>query len=53
MAISLSRVKKEQLRKRRNNLLRRYNKFWLLYAIKKLAYYRNTRRADIYILFTS
>jgi hypothetical protein len=34
MATSLSRVKKEQLRKRRNNLLRRHNEFWLLYAIK-------------------
>lgn len=29
-----SRVKQEQIRKRRNNLLRRYNDFWRLYAIK-------------------
>ena len=30
----LSRVKQEQLRKRRNNLLRRHNDFWRLYSIK-------------------
>ncbi|KAJ5100805.1 hypothetical protein N7456_006857 [Penicillium angulare] len=29
-----SRVKQEQLRKRRNNLLRRHNDFWRLYAIR-------------------
>jgi hypothetical protein len=34
MAHTLSRVKREQLRKRRNNLLRRHNEFWLLYGIK-------------------
>ncbi|RDH17160.1 hypothetical protein CAN33_003090 [Aspergillus niger] len=34
MAPSQSRVKQEQLRKRRNNLLRRINDFWLLYAIR-------------------
>ncbi|KAJ5743310.1 hypothetical protein N7533_010412 [Penicillium manginii] len=34
MAPALTRVKKEQLRKRRNNLLRRHNEFWLLYGIK-------------------
>ncbi|KAJ5537477.1 hypothetical protein N7494_006956 [Penicillium frequentans] len=34
MAQPLSRVKREQLRKRRNNLLRRHNEFWLLYGIK-------------------
>ncbi|KAJ5379589.1 hypothetical protein N7509_012708 [Penicillium cosmopolitanum] len=34
MAPVLTRVKKEQLRKRRNNLLRRHNEFWLLYGIK-------------------
>ncbi|CAG7977110.1 unnamed protein product, partial [Penicillium salamii] len=28
------RVKREQLRKRRNNLLRRHNEFWLLYGMK-------------------
>jgi hypothetical protein len=28
------RVQKEQLRKRRNNLLRRHNNFWRLYLIK-------------------
>lgn len=27
-------VKQEQLRKRRNNLLRRHNDFWRLYSIK-------------------
>ncbi|KAJ5654916.1 hypothetical protein N7490_001919 [Penicillium lividum] len=34
MAQTLSRVKREQLQKRRNNLLRRHNEFWLLYGIK-------------------
>ncbi|KAJ5955136.1 hypothetical protein N7501_009415 [Penicillium viridicatum] len=34
MAPSLSRVKQEQLRKRRNNLLRRHNDFWRLYSIQ-------------------
>lgn len=34
MAPVLSRVKQEQLRKRRNNLLRRHNDFWRLYAIR-------------------
>ncbi|KAJ5330508.1 hypothetical protein N7476_000291 [Penicillium atrosanguineum] len=34
MTQPLSRVKREQLRKRRNNLLRRHNEFWLLYGIK-------------------
>lgn len=34
MAHALSRVKREQLRKRRNNLLRRHNEFWLLYGMK-------------------
>jgi proteasome lid subunit RPN8/RPN11 len=34
MAPPLSRVKREQLRKRRNNLLRRHNEFWLLYGMK-------------------
>ncbi|KAF3000989.1 hypothetical protein E8E15_000557 [Penicillium rubens] len=34
MAPPLSRVKREQLRKRRNNLLRRDNDFWLLYGMK-------------------
>ena len=34
MAQPLSRVKREQLRKRRNNLLRRHNEFWLLYGMK-------------------
>ncbi|KAI2885146.1 hypothetical protein CBS63078_11281 [Aspergillus niger] len=34
MAPSQSRVKQEQLRKRRNNLLRRINDFWRLYAIR-------------------
>ena len=29
-----SRVKQEQLRKRRNNLLRRHNDFWRLYSIR-------------------
>lgn len=29
------RVKREQLRKRRNNLLRRHNEFWLLYGMKR------------------
>ncbi|KAF9890692.1 hypothetical protein FE257_005558 [Aspergillus nanangensis] len=29
-----SRIKQEQLRKRRNNLLRRHNDFWRLYAIR-------------------
>lgn len=33
MAIE-SRVKQEQVRKRRNNLLRRHNDFWRLYSIK-------------------
>ncbi|KAF3405641.1 hypothetical protein F1880_010332 [Penicillium rolfsii] len=30
----MNRVKQEQLRKRRNNLLRRHNDFWRLYAIR-------------------
>ncbi|CAG8180761.1 unnamed protein product [Penicillium nalgiovense] len=34
MAPPLSRVKREQLRKRRNNLLRRHNEFWLLYGMR-------------------
>lgn len=34
MAPVLTRVKKEQLRKRCNNLLRRHNEFWLLYGMK-------------------
>ncbi|CAG8272437.1 unnamed protein product [Penicillium salamii] len=34
MAPSGSRVKQEQLRKRRNNLLRRHNDFWRLYSIR-------------------
>ena len=34
MAPNLSRVKQEQLRKRRNNLLRRHNDFWTLYSIR-------------------
>ncbi|OGE46557.1 hypothetical protein PENARI_c192G01349 [Penicillium arizonense] len=34
MVPALSRVKREQLRKRRNNLLRRHNEFWLLYGMK-------------------
>lgn len=34
MAPAMSRVKQEQLRKRRNNLLRRHNDFWRLYAIR-------------------
>lgn len=34
MAITMSRVKQEQLRKRRNNLLRRHNDFWRLYSIR-------------------
>ncbi|KAJ5642612.1 hypothetical protein N7490_006612 [Penicillium lividum] len=34
MANTMSRVKQEQLRKRRNNLLRRHNDFWRLYNIK-------------------
>ncbi|KAL3262693.1 hypothetical protein ABHI18_002519, partial [Aspergillus niger] len=34
MAPSQKRVKQEQLRKRRNNLLRRINDFWRLYAIR-------------------
>lgn len=34
MAPNESRVKQEQLRKRRNNLLRRHNDFWRLYSIK-------------------
>ncbi|CAG8919944.1 unnamed protein product [Penicillium salamii] len=34
MAPFESRVKQEQLRKRRNNLLRRHNDFWRLYSIR-------------------
>ncbi|KAJ6171545.1 hypothetical protein N7470_000612 [Penicillium chermesinum] len=34
MAPVLSRVKQEQLRKRRNNLLKRHNEFWRLYSIR-------------------
>ncbi|KAJ5569273.1 hypothetical protein N7450_011759 [Penicillium hetheringtonii] len=34
MAPVLTRVKKEQLRKRCTNLLRRHNEFWLLYGMK-------------------
>ncbi|KAJ5704378.1 hypothetical protein N7536_000067 [Penicillium majusculum] len=34
MAPVMSRVKQEQLRKRRNNLLRRHNEFWSLYGIR-------------------
>ncbi len=34
MGPPLNRVKREQLRKRRNNLLRRHNEFWLLYGMK-------------------
>jgi proteasome lid subunit RPN8/RPN11 len=34
MAPALSRVEQEELRKRRNNLLRRHNEFWLLYEMK-------------------
>lgn len=34
MATRTSRVKQEQLRKRRNNLLRRHNDFWRLYSIR-------------------
>jgi hypothetical protein len=34
MAPSQSRVKQEQLRKRRNNLIRRVNDFWRLYSIR-------------------
>lgn len=34
MAPVMNRVKQEQLRKRRNNLLRRHNDFWRLYAIR-------------------
>lgn len=34
MATKASRVKQEQLRKRRNNLLRRHNDFWRLYSIR-------------------
>ncbi|KAL7649035.1 hypothetical protein ACMYSQ_012542 [Aspergillus niger] len=34
MASSRNRVKQEQIRKRRNNLLRRHNDFWRLYAIR-------------------
>ncbi|KAJ5146631.1 uncharacterized protein N7515_001195 [Penicillium bovifimosum] len=34
MATKTSRVKQEQLRKRRNNLLRRHNDFWRLYSIR-------------------
>lgn len=34
MAPAMSRVKQEQLRKRRNNLLRRHNDFWSLYGIR-------------------
>ena len=34
MAPAQSRVKQEQLRKRRNNLLRRHNDFWRLYEIR-------------------
>lgn len=34
MAPSQSRVKQEQLRKRRNNLIRRVNDFWQLYSIR-------------------
>jgi hypothetical protein len=34
MATKTSRVKQEQLRKRRNNLLRRHNDFWRLFSIR-------------------
>ncbi|KAJ5449507.1 uncharacterized protein N7458_005956 [Penicillium daleae] len=34
MATKKTRVKQEQLRKRRNNLLRRHNDFWRLYSIR-------------------
>lgn len=34
MTPAQSRVKQEQLRKRRNNLLRRHNDFWMLYGIR-------------------
>lgn len=34
MATSMSRSKKEQLRKRLRNILRRHNDFWRLYSIK-------------------
>ncbi|KAJ5267307.1 hypothetical protein N7478_010167 [Penicillium angulare] len=34
MAPVSTRVQREQLRKRRNNLLRRHNDFWRLYGIK-------------------
>ncbi|CAI7624685.1 unnamed protein product [Penicillium manginii] len=34
MVVAMSRVKQEQLRKRRNNLLRRHNDFWRLYSIR-------------------
>ena len=34
MTPAQSRVKQEQLRKRRNNLLRRHNEFWTLYGIR-------------------
>ncbi|OJJ51962.1 hypothetical protein ASPSYDRAFT_52696 [Aspergillus sydowii CBS 593.65] len=34
MVSSQNRVKQEQIRKRRNNLLRRHNDFWRLYAIR-------------------
>ncbi|KAJ1713219.1 hypothetical protein NYO67_4593 [Aspergillus flavus] len=34
MVSSRNRVKQEQIRKRRNNLLRRHNDFWRLYAIR-------------------
>ncbi|OJZ79693.1 hypothetical protein ASPFODRAFT_54820, partial [Aspergillus luchuensis CBS 106.47] len=34
MVSSRNRVKQEQIRKRRNNLFRRHNDFWRLYAIR-------------------
>ncbi len=34
MVSSQNRTKQEQIRKRRNNLLRRHNDFWRLYAIR-------------------
>jgi hypothetical protein len=34
MMSSRNRVQQEQIRKRRNNLLRRHNDFWRLYAIR-------------------
>ena len=55
MVSSRDRVKQEQIRKRRNNLLRRHDDFWRLYAIRSWTTLEmpNGRTTHIDLILTS